>query len=499
MSESSRPQPERILKFPWLIVLFSVLLFFIFSVVIAYRSIVVMAANNQNVTNTLHVISLIDALKAELYAAESGQRGYLVTSDLQYLKPYEEALVSIDNLLETLRHTTSELPQQRLRYEQLNVITQEKLKEMRETVRLVQVDKERAAYALLRSDKGIKLMRSISAQIEEMLAEEFWLLSNYRQLAERNRNLVMATLIVTNVVGLMLAIIVYVLVYRNAKRVARLYDEIERANQELEEKVESRTKTLVQYADELERSNRELETFAFVASHDLQEPLRKIRAFGDRLIKKFGPQLGEQGADYVKRMHSASERMSVLIDDLLSFSRVTTRKKPFEPVDLNELMQATLDDLQYAIDDSGAKITVDPLPEIVGDASQIGQVFINLLSNSLKFRQKDVQPEITVRCEVGAEHAVEGDEREWVCLRFADNGIGFDPQYADRVFSIFQRLHGQDQYKGTGIGLALCRKIIERHGGSIEASSEPGKGAVFTIKLPRTQPAFDNLEEGLAL
>ena len=160
-------------------------------------------------------------------------------------------------------------------------------------------------------------------------------------------------------------------------------------------------------------------------------------------------------------------------------------------LDLNGLLRAALDDLQYSVDETGATINIDTLPDMVGDASQMGQVFLNLLSNSMKFRRADVPPVINVTCEPFNQ---EDDVREWIKLRFSDNGIGFDSQYADRVFSIFQRLHGQDQYKGTGIGLALCRKIIERHGGSIEAQSEQGQGAVFTVILPRTQPEVENLE-----
>jgi light-regulated signal transduction histidine kinase (bacteriophytochrome) len=232
-----------------------------------------------------------------------------------------------------------------------------------------------------------------------------------------------------------------------------------------------------------------------VASHDLQEPLRKIRAFGDRLQQKYAVVLGENGADYVARMQAASGRMSALIDDLLSFSRVTTKQRSFVPVDLNDVMRDVLDDLDFAIEDSKAVVHVDPLPVVDADSLQIAQVFMNLISNSLKFCTPQVSPVITVHCETDLASPLESDERKWLCLRFCDQGIGFEQQYAERVFSLFQRLHGRDAYSGTGIGLALCRKIIERHGGTITAESSPNKGSVFIIYLPLTQYAVESLSD----
>jgi len=266
----------------------------------------------------------------------------------------------------------------------------------------------------------------------------------------------------------------------------------------LEEKVGVRTQALLQYSEELQRSNRELEEFAFVASHDLQEPLRKIRAFGDRLQQKYSAQLGETGSDYVKRMQSASERMSALIDDLLSFSRVTTKQRPFVSVDLNEVMHRVMDDFDYSIEETGAQLHIDPLPIIDADAPQIAQVFMNLIANSLKFHLRNARPIITVTCEINVASPVGDDSRAWCCLHFSDQGIGFEAQYAERIFSLFQRLHGRDEYSGTGIGLALCRKIIERHGGAITAHSELGEGAIFTIYLPMTQTVMEPLANLLA-
>nr|WP_256674823.1 PAS domain S-box protein [Pseudomonas sp. ALS1131] len=226
---------------------------------------------------------------------------------------------------------------------------------------------------------------------------------------------------------------------------------------------------------ELERSNRELEEFAFVASHDLQEPLRKIQAFSERLVKR-SDNLDDEGRDYLQRMTSAAARMQALIIDLLDYSRVNTRGQPLQQLELDELLDEVLQDLETALEQSGAQIQRAPLPPVRGDASQLRRVLQNLLSNALKFRQAGQQPLIRI-------YAEQQTGNSWV-LCIADNGIGFDEKYLDRIFNPFQRLHGREAYAGTGIGLAIVKKIVERHGASITAKSAPGVGSTFCITFP---------------
>ena len=235
------------------------------------------------------------------------------------------------------------------------------------------------------------------------------------------------------------------------------------------------------YATRLERSNRELETFAAVASHDLQEPLRKIRAFGDRLASKYGPQLEPGARDYLERMCGAAARMQDLIENLLAFSRVTTKAKPFTSVDLGSVARDVLSDLESRIAKTSGRIEVGELPSVQADATQMHQLLQNLLGNALKFHRAGVPP--VVRMSSGALPG--GDSFE---LRVQDSGLGFEQQYAERIFGMFQRLHGHSEFEGTGIGLAICRKIVERHGGTIVASGVPGEGALFTVTLPHRQP-----------
>lgn len=237
-------------------------------------------------------------------------------------------------------------------------------------------------------------------------------------------------------------------------------------------------------SDELQRSNRELQDFASVASHDLQEPLRKIQAFGDRLRARCAEQLSDDGRDYLARMQTAAGRMSVLINDLLTFSRVTTKALPFEPTDLNDTLAAVRSDLESRIEQTSGTVEAGPLPTIEADPTQMRQLFQNLVSNGLKFHRDDVPPRVQITAS-SPEPAADGTE---LCeIRVRDNGIGFDEKYLDRIFEIFQRLHGRNAYEGTGIGLAVCRKIVERHGGRITAESQPGQGATFIVHLPCRQ------------
>ncbi len=246
------------------------------------------------------------------------------------------------------------------------------------------------------------------------------------------------------------------------------------------------------YAAELERSNRELEQFAYVASHDLQEPLRKIRTFGDRLEMKCGEALDDTGRHCVARMQDAAARMQRLIDGLLTLSRVTTRAQQFEPVNLEAVAREVLADLEVQIERVEGRVEVGRLPTIVADPLQMQQLLQNLIGNALKFRRIEEPPIVKVhgrfvegRDQRGPD-SVPSAEKCLICVE--DNGIGFEERHRDRIFDVFQRLHPRDVYEGTGVGLAICRKIVDRHGGAIHVHSTPGKGSVFEVILPVMHP-----------
>ncbi len=238
------------------------------------------------------------------------------------------------------------------------------------------------------------------------------------------------------------------------------------------------------YAAELERSNRELQDFAYIASHDLQEPLRKIRAFGDRLQSRYHEQLDEHGRDYLERMQRAVTRMQTLIQDLLTYSRVTTKAQPFMPVELNVVVREVLSDLETRLEEVGGQVEVVNLPTIEADRTQMQQLFQNLISNALKFHKAGQAPLVTIAAEMLPEPT---HGTQFCQITVQDNGIGFDEKYLERIFGVFQRLHGRVSYEGSGIGLAICRKIVERHGGRLTARSKVGEGATFIVILPVKQ------------
>jgi PAS domain S-box-containing protein len=261
--------------------------------------------------------------------------------------------------------------------------------------------------------------------------------------------------------------------------------------------------TLAQQAAELARSNTELEQFAFVASHDLQEPLRKIQAFGDRLKTKCDGAIAPEARDYLERMQSAAARMRTLIDDLLAFSRVMRSAEPFVPVELAVVTKEVLNDLEVRIEKSGARVEVGNLPAIEADPMQMRQLLLNLIGNSLKFQPPGAAPVVKIQARIihpglkgqtafftrlspnGDQAAAFGPICE---ISVQDNGIGFDEKYADRIFAVFQRLHGRNEYEGAGVGLAVCRRIADRHHGTIIAKSKLGQGATFIVTLPVSQP-----------
>ncbi len=230
----------------------------------------------------------------------------------------------------------------------------------------------------------------------------------------------------------------------------------------------------------LEASNRELQQFSYIASHDLQEPLRKITAFGDRLVAHAGETLDEKSKDYLKRMQSAASRMKQLIEDLLNYSRVSTQPNPFEIVSFEKLIEETRAILEQRIAETGGQIEIEgKLPAVHGDRSQLQQLIQNLLANALKYHQPELPPKIVISGRTLAGSLTE--------IKITDNGIGFNEKYLDRIFIPFQRLHTRDEYEGTGIGLAISQKIVQRHGGTITAKSRPGSGSSFIITLPTTE------------
>lgn len=256
-----------------------------------------------------------------------------------------------------------------------------------------------------------------------------------------------------------------------------------------EEQVKSLNQQLIQNINQLKSTNEELERFAYVASHDLQEPLRKIIIFGDRLAEKYHKLLGEEGMDFLSRMVNASKRMQMLIKNLLAFSRFSTTQDSLQETNLNNLVESVLSDLEIQIEQKQAQFSIGMLPTISVVPSQFRQLFQNLIINALKFSKEEQPPQVAIYAEkikgiqiTGIQSHMYNDDFFRIFVK--DNGIGFDAQYAEQIFTVFKRLHSFDKYEGTGIGLSICKKIVEKHNGSIIAEGRMNEGATFIITLP---------------
>ena len=261
------------------------------------------------------------------------------------------------------------------------------------------------------------------------------------------------------------------------ERVEERTTELSKANTLLKKEIAERKQAeekLKRYASELERSNQELQQFACVASHDLQEPLRMVASYTQLLAKRYKGKLDSDADEFIAYAVDGATRMQALINDLLTYSRVGTKGKDFKPIDCKTVLERTLDNLKKAVEESGAELTYEPLPTVMADDVQLGQLFQNLIGNAIKFRSEE-SPHIHI--------SAERNEDKWI-FSVGDNGIGIDPEFTERIFIIFQRLHKRRDYPGTGIGLAVCKKIVERHGGRIWVESKPEKGSTFYFTIP---------------
>lgn len=476
--------------------------------------------DDRTVSHSRDVSRTMADLMSALKDAETGQRGFIISDREDYLEPFYQSEQLIPQYLERLRELTAGDGYYRAQFDTLRRRIEQRLAFLRRIIETHKKGGFDASRVEIRKGDGKVLMDQIRAQLAEMERHEEQILAKRSATRhEQYRSTVGSALLGGIVTVLMVALalgLVRIELGRRQKAeaetrqaVLQLAEEQKQKSEDLARMVKSRTVELestnqllrdeiaertraeerAQSATvELQRSNEELEKFAYVASHDLQEPLRKIQAFGDRLAKKFRDTLGPDGGDYVDRMQAAATRMRTLINDLLSFSRVTTKGQPFVEIDLNLLVREVVDDLGEAIEQSAAQVDIGELPRVNADALQMRQLFQNLIGNALKFRKPETAPIVTIRAASWAETPADAQPPappgHGHRLTVADNGIGFDPSFAERIFELFQRLHGRGEYEGTGIGLAICRKIVQRHGGAITARSEEGVGTTFIIDLP---------------
>ncbi len=451
---------------------------------LSYRNIRRIARNEALVVHTHEVLDEIRDILATLADAESRQRSYLITGETRYLEPYRAAAATARARIDRAQELTVDNPVQQARVEKLRPMVDARLASLRTGVGVYDRDGMEAVRAYVLGGRGRKEMESIHTLLGTMEKMELDLLGLREGESHQSYRTAVIALWLSTLLGFVLVGAAYGQMLRELATRRRGVEELARANDLLEERVHRRTADLNLANESLQRSNRELEQFASVASHDLQEPLRKIQAFGDRLLTRCSSELGEQGRDYLARMLSSATRMRSLIDALLSFSRVTTKAQPFTLVNLETTAEEVVSDLEDRVQRMNGKVEVGPLPTLEADPFQMRQLLQNLIGNGLKFARPNESPHV----QLASRTLPTTDGEIGRCeLTVRDNGIGFEEIYLDRIFELFQRLHGRQEYEGTGMGLAICRKIVERHGGSITAKSAPDAGATFFINLPLRQ------------
>jgi signal transduction histidine kinase len=427
------------------------------------------------VSHTEEVIAAGHDVLFTLTKAESSQRGFLLTGDKSFYRKYVGYRDQMPGKLSHLRELTVDNPRQQHNIAQLSSAVQARLQTLEHVIAPRSDAHLPEVQAPANVQTGAALMARIEGIASAITAEENRLLNERTRLEHRTET----ELIVLFSIGIALTVMLlfgsYRLIEQYAEQRDRAEADIRNLNADLESRVQARTAELEQTNLLLSRSNRDLTHFAYVASHDLQEPLRTIGSYAGLLGRKYKGELDEQADKYIDFVVTGAKRMQTLVQDLLAYSRAGTGVLRRESVEIEAVLDRAKENLTITTAERGAKITNGPLPQLEVDPGMLTQVFQNLIGNALKFSKPGETPQVSI--------TASRQQREWI-FEVSDNGIGFEPEYAEKVFVIFQRLHSVGAYTGTGIGLAICKRIIEAHGGRIWAESQPGMGSNFFFALP---------------
>jgi signal transduction histidine kinase len=440
---------------------------------LSYRSMLQNDEDRQWVTHTHRVLEQVDAVETDLLNAETGERGFILTGEPSFLDPYNNALAHVNQDVAELRRLTTDNSARQQAIDRVEPLIAERLQMLRDRIEVRKEEGLVPGAEIVRQGPGKQHMDKIRAQLAGMRQEENRLLVLRTEEAGKSSRNTRIVLVTGDFLAIGFLCLAGIVVGQEIGQRRRAEMEVRTLNTNLERRVADRTAELNERAKDLARSNSELQQFAYVASHDLQEPLRMVASFTQLLAKRYGDKLDDDARDFINYAVDGAMRMQTLISDLLNYSRVGTQGKPFVPTNSEALLKRVLDSLKISIEESGAVIVGDHLPVVMADPQQLSQLFQNLITNAIKFHGQDV-PRIRISTErIG---------KEWK-FSVRDNGIGISQEHADRIFIIFQRLHTKTEYPGTGIGLAICKKIVERHGGRIWIEPSPGGGTTFCFTI----------------
>jgi signal transduction histidine kinase len=442
--------------------------------------------NASRLNHAIEVSKRLEVITKQLKDAEAAIRGYNLTKDSAFLHPSMESRSrKIEKEYLLLRQITADNPIQQKHLDTLKQLLSIKYQQLR-----LGEQKDTQKGEKISVNEGERLMDRIDRKVQEMIRIEETLWHEKSELFRFFSAIWVPVIFVSSLVAILIGAYSYVTLTREFK--LQLH---------IEAKLKSYQRDLQQNISLLNKTNQELEQFAYVASHDLQEPLRKISTFSDRLQLKYKDQLPPDASQLIDRMVGAVARMRVLINDLLIFSRAgRITPESITPVDMDALLQEVISDLEVILEEKNVQVNHDHLPIIEGSATSFHQLFQNILTNAIKFAHPDrpLTINITYQLLSGRDLSVvkENKADEVFCrIAIEDNGIGFDQAYAERIFLIFQRLHGISEYSGTGIGLAICKKIVDSHNGYIMAYGVPDQGATFIIILPVSQSQKNDPDE----